>query len=81
MDTLIAAIYSDNIRRKLIAKNKETTLDEALAIVRAYEGTERQMGFIQDTRQIQYVCKQHAYKAPEKMRTDLYGCYRCGKTC
>ena len=41
MDTLIAALYSDSIRRKLIAKNKETTLDQAVAIVRAYEGTGR----------------------------------------
>ena len=39
MDTLIADRYSDSIRQKLITKNKETTLDQALAIVRAYEGT------------------------------------------
>ena len=80
MDTLIAGLYNDSIRRKSVARNKETTLDQALAIVRAYEGTERQMDDIQDTRQMQYVSKQHAHKAPEKMRTDLHGCYRCGKT-
>ena len=80
MDTVIAGLCSDSIRRKLIAKNKETTLDQALAIVRAYEGTEKQMDDIQDNRQIQSVSKQHAHKAPEKMRTDLHGCYRCGKT-
>ena len=56
MDTLIAGLYSDSIRRKLIAKNKETTLDQALAIVRAYEGTERQIDDIQDTRHT--VCEQ-----------------------
>ena len=41
MYTLIASLYSDSIQRKLIAKNKETTLDQAVAIVRAYESTER----------------------------------------
>ncbi|KAK2179399.1 hypothetical protein NP493_493g02030 [Ridgeia piscesae] len=80
MDTLIAGLYSDSIGRKLIAKNKETTLDQAVAIVRAYEGTERQMDDTQDTRQIQSVSKQHAHECPEKMRLDLHGCYRCGKT-
>ena len=78
MDTLIAGLYCDSIRRKLIDQNKETTLDQALAIVRAYEET--QMDDIQDTRHIQSVSKQHVHKAPEKMRTDLHGCYRCGKT-
>ena len=41
MDMLIAEIHSDYIRRKLIANDKDTTpLDEAFAIVRAYEGSE-----------------------------------------
>ena len=80
MDKLIAGMYSDHIRRKLIAQNKETTLDQALAIVRAYESTERHMGDIKDTKQIQSVSKQHSHKTPEKMRPDLHSCYRCGKT-
>ena len=80
MDTLIAGLYSDRIRRKLIAQNKETTLDQALAIVRAYESTERHMGDIQHTKQMQSVRKQHANKTPEKLRPDLHICYRCGKT-
>ena len=55
MDTLIAGIHNNDIRRRLISKGKETTLDEALGIVRAYESTARQMDDIQQTRQIQSV--------------------------
>ena len=39
MNTLIAGIHSNDIRRRLISKGKSTTLDEALGIGRAFEST------------------------------------------
>ena len=81
LDTVIARLHSDDVRRKPIAKDKTTTLDQALAIVRAYEGTERQMDDIQGTRQVQAVKRQRPqYRKMEKTRADLLGCYNCGKT-
>ena len=81
LDTLIAGLHSDDVRRKLIAKDKTTTLDQALAIVQAYGGTERQMDDIQGTQQIQAVNKQcPQYRKMEKTRADLLGCYNGGKT-
>ena len=52
LNTLNAGLHSDDVRRKLIAKDKTTTLDQALAIVRPSEGTERQLDAIQGTRQV-----------------------------
>ena len=79
MDTLIAGINNNDIRRRLISKGNATTLDEALGIVRAFESTARQMDDIQQTRQIQSVNKQHAYQHPKMKTSDLHGCYRCGQ--
>ena len=79
MDTLIAGININDIRRTLISKGKATTLDELLGIVQAFESTARQMDDIQQTRQIQSVNKQHAYQNPKMKTSDLHGCYRCGK--
>ena len=79
MDTLIAGININDIRRRLISKGKATTLDEAFGLVRAFESAARQMDDIQQTRQIQYVNKQHAYQNPKMKTSDLHGCYRCGK--
>ena len=52
LDTMIAGVYNDTIKRKLISKEKDLTLDQALKIVRAHETTSTQMKTITDTRKV-----------------------------
>ena len=56
MDTLIAGIHNNDIRRRLISEDKSTTLDEALAIVRAFESIDRQRYDMDPGNQTNTIC-------------------------
>ena len=49
LDTIIAGINNENVRRKLVAKNNDFKLHDALKLVREYESTSKQMSEIKDT--------------------------------
>ena len=52
LDCIIAGVHNETTRRKLIAKDKNTTVDQALTMIRAHECTTRQMNDIQEAQSV-----------------------------
>ncbi|XP_071941474.1 uncharacterized protein [Antedon mediterranea] len=48
LDCIIAGVHNETTRRKLIAKAKNMTVEQALTMIRAHECTTRQMNDIQE---------------------------------
>ena len=86
IDCLIGGVSSDDIKKRLLAKDKTMTLDDGLTVARSYETTQRSMNQIQEsTKSVQAVRTHHQKSQPRKKptgtRTDLRrpsGCWNCG---
>lgn len=91
LDTLISGVNNEEIQRKLVAKDKTLTLDQAVTMVRSFEATRAQMSDIQDTRKsdVHYVAR-HSGKGrqsrpetrettPSKTQPSTGQCWNCGR--
>jgi hypothetical protein len=82
MDTLIAGVISEDMQRKLVAKGKDMTLDQDVAIERALEATRTKSD-------VHHVGNQPLYGRQSRPRTNdnkppfnfnKGQCWNCGRT-